>query len=46
LNLFYLGDMSYEEIAQTLDLPLNTVRSRLHRAREKLQALAQQRGWT
>jgi len=45
LNLFYLGDMSYEQIAQTLNLPLNTVRSRLHRGRERLQELARGRGW-
>jgi RNA polymerase sigma-70 factor, ECF subfamily len=28
-----LDGLAYEEIAQTLDLPVNTVRSRLHRAR-------------
>lgn len=45
LNLFYLGELSYEDIAQTLGLPLNTVRSRLHRAKERLQELASRRGW-
>jgi RNA polymerase sigma-70 factor (ECF subfamily) len=31
-----LQDMSYEEIAETLDIAAGTVRSRLHRGREKL----------
>lgn len=35
--LYFLEEMSYEAIAQTLDCPLNTVRSRLHRSRKLLQ---------
>lgn len=31
-----LQDMSYEEIAETLDIAAGTVRSRLHRGRERL----------
>ncbi len=30
--------LSYEEVAQTLDIPVGTVRSRLHRGRQLLQA--------
>ena len=34
--LKYLEEFSYEEIAQTLNLPLNTVRTHLRRAKEQL----------
>lgn len=37
--LRYLQDFSYNEIADSLDLPLNTVKSYLFRARQQLQAL-------
>ena len=36
LALRYLHDLSYEEIAATLDLPVGTVRSRLHRTNRAL----------
>lgn len=37
--LRYLQDFSYNEIAESLDLPLNTVKSYLFRARQQLQSL-------
>lgn len=39
LLLVALEDMSYEEVAATLHIPLGTVMSRLSRGREKLRAL-------
>jgi len=46
--LYFVQDFSYEEIAQTLDVPLGTVRSRIHRGRKLLQqrlwSIAEERG--
>jgi len=39
LLLVTLEDMSYEEVARALAIPMGTVMSRLSRAREKLRAL-------
>lgn len=39
LNMFYLNDMSYEEITQLLKLPIGTVKNRLFRAKEKLREI-------
>lgn len=36
ITLRYVEDFSYEEIAQALNLPLNTVRTQLHRAKQQL----------
>jgi RNA polymerase sigma-70 factor (ECF subfamily) len=37
--LYYTGQLPYEEIARLLELPVGTVRSRLHRSREHLKDL-------
>jgi len=39
VELYHFQGLSYQEIAQTLDLPLNTVRSHLYRGRQKLAEL-------
>jgi RNA polymerase sigma-70 factor (ECF subfamily) len=38
LVLFALGGLSYQEIADTMEIPIGTVMSRLHRARSQLKA--------
>jgi RNA polymerase sigma-70 factor (ECF subfamily) len=37
--LFHQEERTYEEIARILDLPVNTVRTHLHRGRQKLRAI-------
>jgi RNA polymerase sigma-70 factor, ECF subfamily len=36
MMLFYMEDRSYEEVARMLDLPVGTVKTHLHRARQQL----------
>jgi len=36
LTLFYLDDMSLEEISQVVDMKVNSIKVRLHRARKRL----------
>lgn len=47
-SLYFIQDFSYDEIAQTLEVPLGTVRSRIHRGRKLLQqrlwAIAEEQG--
>ena len=43
--LRYQEDQAYEEIAEMLDLPLGTVKSHLHRARQELARLMTTAGW-
>ena len=44
LLLVALEDLSYEETARVLGIPIGTVMSRLARAREKLRVLLQEKG--
>ena len=39
LSMFYLDEMSLAEIAEALALPIGTVKSRLHYARQELKAI-------
>jgi RNA polymerase sigma-70 factor (ECF subfamily) len=41
----YLEDLSYEDIAEVVGLPLGTVKSHLHRARAALGRLLADSGW-
>ncbi|MBV6478769.1 MAG: ECF RNA polymerase sigma factor SigW [Ignavibacteria bacterium] len=39
LNMFYINDLSHEEISEILKLPLGTVKNRLFRAKAKLKEI-------
>ncbi|MEN6576095.1 MAG: RNA polymerase sigma factor [Phycisphaerales bacterium] len=44
LTLFFLQDLSLEEIAAVLEIPAGTVKSRLHHAKRALKAVLEQEG--
>jgi RNA polymerase sigma-70 factor (ECF subfamily) len=44
IQLFHVEQLSYKEIAETLDVPMGTVMTWLHRARGKLRATLVERG--
>jgi len=41
---FYEGEMSYQEIADMLAIPINTVKTHIHRARKEIRHYLQERG--
>jgi RNA polymerase sigma-70 factor (ECF subfamily) len=45
LLLAHMEGLSVPEISRTLDIPLNTAYSRLHRARQAFSEAARKRGW-
>ena len=46
LLLYALADLSYEEVALALDVPVGTVRTWLHRARATAQRESRRQTWT
>jgi RNA polymerase sigma-70 factor (ECF subfamily) len=44
LVLYHFNGLSYDEVAKTLNVPLQTVKNNLHRAREKLRTMLAEEG--
>jgi RNA polymerase sigma-70 factor (ECF subfamily) len=42
ISLFYLAEQSLEEIAQVMNMPANTIKVKLHRARQRLKIQLEQ----
>ncbi|MCF7823228.1 MAG: sigma-70 family RNA polymerase sigma factor [Candidatus Marinimicrobia bacterium] len=42
ITLYYLREFKYEEVAQIMDIPINTVKSHLYRAKERLREIIQE----
>lgn len=42
--LRYVNEMSYEEIGEVMDMPLSTVRNKLHRAKKKMRETVKREG--
>jgi RNA polymerase sigma-70 factor (ECF subfamily) len=39
LNMFYINELSHEEISKILNIPIGTIKNRIFRAKEKLKEL-------
>ena len=44
MTLFYYSNMSYDEIAGVMDLPLGTVRTHIHRGKAAMRQILTRRG--
>lgn len=42
--LRYVNELSYEEMSEILDIPVSTIRNKLHRAKKKMRTTIEQRG--
>jgi len=45
VSLYYLGDYTYDGIAEILSVPLNTVKTRIRRGKQRLVDMARETGW-
>ena len=42
MTLYYLKEVSYEEIAETMSIPMGTLKTWMHRARRQLRTIVEQ----